>query len=63
MIEKKDNFCLQTSLAMVLAMLVLGVWRGYGLGDWNLFSLLGALAIIAAALVCVKCRPDDDQDE
>ena len=61
--KKMDNCCLYAILAVVVAMLGLGMLRGYGLGDWNLFSWLGALAIIVAVLVCARCKQIDEQEE
>ena len=61
--KRKDNCCLYAILAAVVAVLCIGLLRGYGLGDWSLFSWLGALAIIVAVLVCAKCKQLDEREE
>jgi len=60
--KKKDYCCWYALLAMVGGLLLIGLIWGYGLCDWSLFSWLGALTIIIAVLVCVKCKQVDVQE-
>ena len=61
--NKNNNCCLYALLAVVVAVLTIVMLRGYGFADLNLFSWLGAVVIIVAVLVCVRCKQSDDQDD
>ena len=57
--KNNNKCCLYALVAVVIALLVIGFFWGYGLGDWGLYSWLGALVIIVAVLVCARCKRAD----
>jgi len=61
--KKRDNCCLYAVLSAILAIAVIGLVQGYSLKEWNLLSWLGALAIVVAVMVCMKCKQQDEREE
>jgi hypothetical protein len=61
--KKRDQCCLYAVLAAIGAVFLLSFFRGYSLSDWGVITWFGALAIVVAALVCMKCKQEDEEDQ
>ncbi|MFN2365300.1 MAG: hypothetical protein ABR523_02410 [Desulfurivibrionaceae bacterium] len=50
-------------LSAITAIATIGLWHGYGLGKWSLFSWLGVVIIIAAVIFCAKCKEPNEEEK
>jgi len=60
---KRNHCCLYAILAATGAVFLIGYLRGYSFPDWAMITWFGALAIVVAALVCMKCKQKDEEDQ
>lgn len=63
LIRKKDHCCLYAVLAAIGAVLLISFFGGYSFSDWAVITWLGALVIVVAALVCMKCKQREEDQE
>jgi hypothetical protein len=61
--KKKDLCCLYAVLAAIGAVFLVSFFLGYNFSDWGMITWFGALAIVVAALVCMKCKRGDEKDQ
>jgi hypothetical protein len=61
--KNRNLCCLYAVLAAIGAVFLISHFRGYNFSDWGMITWFGALAIVVAALVCMKCKRGDEKDQ
>ena len=61
--KKKDLCCLFAVLAAIVAITLVSLFSGYNLSAWGIVTWVGVVVVIGAALVCFKCRQQEEEDQ
>ena len=61
--RKRDLCCLYAIMAAIGAVLLISLFRGYNFSDWAMITWIAALAVVVAAVICTKCRQEEDKEQ